>query len=193
MYMQINEENVIDLLQRNVNDAFFFLYKKMYGSLCSFSFYYIRNSDVANDIVQDIFVSLLDINKEFSSYSELKFYLYKAVKNRSINHLRHEAVKEGYSNELVKSYEDPDLFYSKMLEEDVYSNLIFAINHLPPKCKSVIKLTMEGYKTTEIAEKLSISSETVKEHKSNAKNKLKASFKSIDKVFIIIWIISNLR
>lgn len=191
--MRIDEYNVAVLLQKNVNEAYLYLYKRLYAPLCNFAVSYVKNRAAADDIVQEMFVSLLSIEKKFSDYQEIKFYLYRAVKNRSINYLRHEVVKEGYRDEFSESYEESNTFYPKMLEEDVYSNLIYAIENLPPKCKSVIRLTMEGYKITEIAEKLSISSDTVKEHKSNAKNKLKATFKRIDKVFIqIIWITGNL-
>lgn len=193
--MQIDESNIIKLLQNNVNEAYFYLYKRLYAPLCSFALYYVHDRETVDDIVQELFVSLLTTKKEFTDYQELKFYLYKAVKNKSINHIRHQTIKEDFSNELLKFHDENDLFYSRMLEEDIYSNLVSAIENLPPKCKSVMQLTMEGYKIIEIADKLSISSEMVKEHKSLAKNKLRATLKSIDKIYIIImlWIISNLQ
>lgn len=193
--MTVDEDNVIGLMKKNVNDAYFFIYKKMYVPLCNFATYYVKNSEAADDIVQEVFVSLLNIKREFNDYQEFKFYLYKSVKNKSINYIRHELIKEYYSDGAFTVYEEENnTFYDRMLEEDVYSNLVFAIEELPPKCKSVINLTMEGYKTNEIAERLSISHETVKEHKSTAKNKLRATFKRIDKIYIIIlWIISSLQ
>lgn len=184
--MEVTDDNIIKLLQKNANDAYFYIYKKLYAPLCSFAIYYLHNKEAADDIVQEVFVSLLDNKKKFSDYQELRYYMYKTVKNKSLNYIRHEFVKDGYCDDSVMSHMESDSFHRRMLEEDVYSNLIFAIEKLPPKCKTVVKLTMEGYKTTEIAEKLSITSDTVKEHKSNAKNRLREVFKHIDKIYFII-------
>lgn len=197
--MKVNEDNIIKLLQKNLNEAYFYLYKKLYAPLSSFAFNYIRNKNAANDIVQEIFVSLLTTKKKFESYDELKFYLYKAVKNKSINYIRFCSVRDNFNNSDIEMQifdgEDENFFFQQILEEDVYSNLLNAIDQLPPQMKSVIQLTMEGYKIAEIANKLSISSSTVKEHKSLAKNRLRGIIKRIDQIyiFIILWIISNLR
>ena len=64
------------------------------------------------------------------------------------------------------------VFWEKVLEEDVYANLMAAIEQLPPQCRLVMQLTLEGLKISEIASRLRISEDTVKEHKKNGKQKL---------------------
>ena len=75
----------------------------------------------------------------------------------------------------VRSYDE---FASRMWgqlqieEEDVYARLMTAIDTLPPQCRVVMQLTLEGLTGNEIAQRLQISPDTVKEHKSNGKQKL---------------------
>ena len=81
-------------------------------------------------------------------------------------------MRDRYQRELLDTASEMDSFWEKVLEEDVYANLMAAIEQLPPQCRLVMQLTLEGLKISEIASRLRIYEDTVKEHKKNGKQKL---------------------
>ena len=83
-----------------------------------------------------------------------------------------QQVRDRYQRELLDTASEMGSFWEKVLEEDVYANLMAAIEQLPPQCRLVMQLTLEGLKISEIASRLRISEDTVKEHKKNGKQKL---------------------
>ena len=54
---------------------------------------YIGDLEVARDLVQDLFLSIYESRRSISIQTSLKSYLYSAVKNRCLNHIRHQAVR----------------------------------------------------------------------------------------------------
>lgn len=182
--IKINEENIVDQLRRGSNDAYEFLYARYYIALKSFCNSYVKNEGVAEDTVQGLFISLLDLDFKFNTLPELKLYLYKSVKNRAIDSIRHMNVRLNHADRTLAEMDMEQDFFHRMLEYDTYAALAHAIELLPPKCSEVMRLSMEGYKMSEIAEKMSISVDTVNEHKMNARRKLKAMMKDYDMLFL---------
>lgn len=78
------------------------------------------------------------------------------------------------------------MFFDRVLEVDVYAELVAAICQLPPQCRKVMELTLEGHKIAEIASLLHISVETAKDHKQNGKKKLFLLLKGSVLQFIVM-------
>lgn len=182
----ISEKNIINLFRKNKNEAYTYIYATYYRSLVNFAFKYVENEGAAQDIIQDVLISLLDVNKAgFKTIQEIKIYLYKAVKNRAISYIRHNNVVCKYA-EIVRNDKNCERFFLEgVMEEDIYSNLMQAIDMLPPRCGSVMRLSLEGRKISEIAQQLLISEDTVKEHRGVAKSKLRLILKKMDLTFFI--------
>lgn len=181
----ICEENIIDQLRQGNNDAYEFLYARYFIALKSFCNSYVKNDEIADDTVQAIFISLLDLDLKFKTLPELKLYLYKSVKNRSIDTIRHMNVRLNYFDYTLAEMNTEQDFFNRVLEYDTYAALARAVEMLPPKCSEVMRLSMEGYKMGEIAEKMSISVDTVNEHKINARRKLKVMMKDYDMLSLV--------
>ncbi|MDO5979581.1 RNA polymerase sigma-70 factor [Flavivirga spongiicola] len=140
-----------------------------YKPLVLFANQYVNfNQDISEDIVQEVFMLLLQKKYEFDSLTSLKAFLYKSVKNACLNYNKHEKVKQLYANE-KKAVMFEDNFLDKIFEEEVYFHLIKALNQLPKRCKEVFELSLKGLKNPEIAEQMEISIETVKVQKKQGK------------------------
>ena len=176
----LNQEELLDLLARKDNRAYQHLYRIYYVALKALANYYVKDNDVAEDLVQDVFISLLESGYKFKTESEVKYFLYSSLKNKCISHFRKQKVRDKYHKEVLSSQTDVEHFWDKVLEEDVYARLMAAVDTLPPQCKMVMMLTLEGLKIAEIAEKMEISVDTVKEYKSNGKRKLISRLKDAD-------------
>lgn len=181
---KINEENIVEQLKQGNNDAYEFLYAHYFIGLKSFCNSYVKNDGIADDTVQGLFVSLLDSDLKFRTLPELKLYLYKSVKNRAIDSIRHQKVRLNHSDKTLAEMDTEQDFFHRMLEYDTYASLAHAIEMLPPKCSEVMRLSLEGYKMSEIAEKMHISVDTVNEHKINARRKLKVIIKKFDMLIV---------
>ena len=173
----LDQEVLLDLLGRNDNRAYKYLYSCYYVALKSLATCYVKDNDVAEDLVQDVFISMLESGYNFKTVNEVKYFLYSSLKNRCISHFRKQKVRDKYYKDILSSQTEEEHFWDKVLEEDVYARLMAAVETLPPQCKMVMMMTLEGLKGAEIAEKLHISLDTVKEHKSSGKKKLAAQLK----------------
>ena len=58
----------------------------------------IEQLDVAEDIVQETFITVWENKKTFNSYQGLKAYLYELVQNKCTNYLKHRQVEDKYAS-----------------------------------------------------------------------------------------------
>ncbi len=186
----LEQDVLLDLLARNDNRAYQHLYQCYYVALKALANYYVKDNNVAEDLVQDVFISLLESGYKFKTENDIKYFLYSSLKNRCISHSRKQKVRDKYYQDVLSSQNDEEHFWDKVLEEDVYARLMAAVETLPPQCKLVMMMTLDGLKASEIAERLHISVDTVKDHKSNGKKKLTAQLKDKELLCLIgfLWL-----
>ena len=103
--------------------------------------YYVKDNDVAEDLVQDVFISLLESDHKFKTENDIKYFLYSSLKNRCIRHSRKQKVRAKYYRDVLSSQNEEEHFWDKVLEEDVYARLMAAIETLPPQCKFCLLYT----------------------------------------------------
>lgn len=169
---EFKTETLLKYLALKNNNAYRHLYSVYYTALKALAEYYVKDESVAEDLVQEVFISLLESDHLFTDAAEVKYFLYSALKNRCISHFRKQKVRQQYQQEILNTQSEIEYFWDAALKEDVYASLMSAINTLPPQCKLIIQLTLEGLKISEIAAQLHISENTVKEQKSIGKKKL---------------------
>lgn len=184
----LDTETLLALLARKDNRAYKYLYGRYYVALRTLACQQVKDTGMADDLVQDVFIALLESKYQFKSEEEIKYFLYRVLKNRCNDYFRKEKVKLKYVRDVASIQEDDERFWEEALEEDVYASLIAAIETLPPRCKVVMQLTLMGAKEAEIAEKLQISLPTVKDHKQQGK-KLLAQYLKDEKLLGLILLI----
>ncbi len=165
-------ELLLKYLAQKDNRAYRHLYTVYYTALKALAYSYVKNEQTAADIVQEVFVSLLEVSYCFKTAEEVKYFLYSALRNKCISYYRKQKVRDKYRREVLAAGEHTEHFWEKVLEEDVYAHLMAAIDTLPPQCRLVMQLSLEGLKVSEIAAQLHIAEETVKDHKKRGKRKL---------------------
>ena len=151
-------------------EAFKILYEEFFHALLAIACKYVE-SEVAKDIVQDTFFKLWTTPHKFSATTDLRFYLYRSVQNQCLNYIRNKKVEDRYRDRVEVVSED--FFYNTVLEEEIFIRLRQAIDELPEKYRNVINLNLEGLSDKEIAEKLDITIDAVKQQKKRGKEQLK--------------------
>lgn len=132
------------------------LFKKQYQELCLIAYGYVANLDEAEDIVQDVFISLL--TRENDNILNIGRYVKRSVKNASLNKIRQSKKMEPITDKVLKFplHENP-------LRINHDEEIRRAIQNLPLQCKKVFELcAMEGQKYSSAAKTLNISVNTVK-------------------------------
>lgn len=186
----INNTELLGLLAEDDNRAYQRLYSLYYVALKSLAVYYVKDKDLAGDMVQDAFFSLLQSQRKFGSMDEVKYFLYASLKNRCISQLRRMQVRDKAEPVIRELYCNLDDYWNRAMEEDVYARLMAAAETLSPQSRLVMQLTLEGLKVAEIAERLNISPETVKEHRANGKKKIGAWMRNNEMLALLYFILS---
>lgn len=137
-------------------------FKMNYHLACLVALRYVKSEQIADDIVQETFVTLWQKRDELTIRTNLKSYLLNMVRNRSLNYLRDEQqmdeiTESGFPSDLV---DDPNDDFS---QEELAIHIAKAIDELPAQCKKVFQLAyQENLTYNEIASTLNLSRNTIK-------------------------------
>lgn len=160
---------------------------------------YVLSEEDAENIVQDVFTELWE-KKELLTYNiNLVAFLFTSIKNRCIDHLRHNIVVREAVNQMQEEYQitlkvklaSLELFDQSLLsEQDIEKIISEVINSLPEKCREIfIKSKIEGKKQKDIAAELNISLKTVENQMNIAYKKLKSELK--DFLPLLLFLLGN--
>ena len=145
------------------------MYENYYQPLCSHAFKILKEKEVAADIVQNTFVRIWEGEVKFIDSRAFTAYVYKAVHNNSLQYIRNKNAEDERLALWGEISEDlSHETFASIVEEEVIRKLKAIIANFPQKQKEVIRLTLDGLKVKEIAEKMQVSPNTVKTQKSRA-------------------------
>ena len=165
--MPKREEQFLQRINAKQPEAFRELFSEFYNSLVLFAMGFVEQQDVAEDIVQEVFIAVWERDAQYPTYNAFRSFLYFLVKNAGWNHLKHKNVEEKYLASLNLEDEGDDIDL-KMMEEELYRLLFKTIDELPDKCRNIFLLHLEGKGNEEIALLLNLSILTVKTQKKRA-------------------------
>ena len=152
------------------------IFEKYFSGLVGFGNNYVGDVSLSEDLVQEVFVSLWEKQDEYQNETALKVYLYRAVRNKCLNHIKHEQVKKNYQNETLPNLETEEFFLDQVLSEEVSRMLYKFIEELPKQRQQIIRYSLLGLKNPEIAEIMGLKLNTVKSHKLNAYKQIREKF-----------------
>lgn len=125
----------------------------------------IGDEEVAQDITQEIFISLWENRATLQIEGTISAYLYGAVKYRVINYFRMQAKREGHHAELSYLMEKQSIVAadSRLITGELDKEINDALNLLPERMRQVISMSRRQDRSIkEISDELGISVQTVK-------------------------------
>ena len=143
-------------------NAFDMLYNQLSDQLITYCKNFVGFED-AQDITAETFYKLWKSQETWSSINNVKSFLYVSAKNSCLNLLKHQKLKEEKQQQIADlvAKEQKAVLLSE-IESELIGQILHEIESLPDNCKAVFKLSyLEGYETTEIAERLNITTRTV--------------------------------
>lgn len=159
---------VSDLIQGK-KEAYFNIYRLFYQELCIYAAKMIKNTEDAEDLVQDAVIKLWKKRDSLDVTLKLKAYLYRSVYNHAIDYIKARqkdlSVRE---NMLLQA-----ALINNTLEDEGRTELLYEmnriINNIPEKTKKVFIMSRdEGFSYKEIAERLNITTKGVEYHMTKA-------------------------
>ena len=145
--------------------AFRQVYGGFYKRLYQFALAIVKTREVAEEIVEDIFVKIWQQRETLPSIQNLRVYLYTATKNSSLNYLSRKArasITEPFDHIHVGLNESALTPEQILITAEIHQKIQTAVDALPPRCKMIFKLVREdGLRYKEIAEILHISVNTI--------------------------------
>jgi RNA polymerase sigma-70 factor (ECF subfamily) len=146
------------------------IFKTHFKNLHAYAFTILRDEATAEEMVQQVFFKLWERAENFSFSGSLASYLYRAVHNESLNHIKHEKVKASHRLHVVyRMKNQTENAHGRLVNKELENKLSEALNELPEQCRTVFQLSrFEDLKYREIADKLNISVKTVENHMGKA-------------------------
>ncbi|OBQ55575.1 RNA polymerase sigma-70 factor [Tamlana sp. s12] len=174
--MYSSDKDVIQGLKSNDKKALTILYNNYWKVLYISSYNLLKDKEVCEEIIQDVFIDLWNKRKDLEIKVSLQSYLYACV--------RYKVYAEFRSNKIMRvelfekldkrfQYTTPE---TKMMHKELQQYIEFVVESLPEKCKRVYKLSRnEQLSHKEISEQLGITVKTVENHITNALRVLRVS------------------
>ena len=138
------------------------LFNTHYSNLCAYANNFLKDVDASEEVVQEVLFKLWTNRESIIITSSIQSYLFRAVRNASLNVLKHVNIREDYK--VQHEYERDDELSSEdeMIVSELDQKIRAAIDQLPIERKKVFILSRyDGLKYKEIADKLNISVSTV--------------------------------
>lgn len=185
-YISLSEEKLLDLIKKDQNDAFKFLFQKYYSRLLRYAIRFVQEKEIAEDIIQEVFISFWEKRQLLKSIS-LSSLLFCMVRNASINYLKQKVLVEKYPIEFIENIDGEEKLYTldfalsadeETLYDDLKKRIQEALSILPQRSREVFLLSrFNGLKNKEIASKLKISTTAVEKHISKSLKKISSYLK----------------
>lgn len=158
---------LVKLLKKGDMSAFDIIYKKYSRRLFGFVYRYLKLEADTEEIVQEVFIKIWKSRDTLNSYASFESFLFTIAHNATVNLLKKRATEQKYI-EHVKSIQRIEASY-ELTDEIDYKELKQkfegVLNELSPRQKEIYQLSRdEGLSNKEIAQKLGVSVQTVKNH-----------------------------
>jgi len=157
----MDKRQLSQLITRICNDdklAFDELFLAYYEKLVQFAHYSVHQTDLAQDVVADVFTKLWYKRKQLPHIDNIEAYLYTSVRNGCFDQLKRV-------QKVVMMPETQTSSSVHLETQELKKRLQNAVQALPEQQRLVFLLVKEhGHKPAEVAKILNISTRTVENH-----------------------------
>lgn len=186
-----NHNIILESIESRKDKAMDFskIYMSFYPKLVRFATVFVVYEEDAENIIQDLFLGLWERKESLKCIENINAYMYRLTKNKCLDHLKHEMVKDRfianaqslYEQEVSLKLQSLENFDVELASEERVEKIVSdAVGLLPPKCREIFVLSRyDGLKYKEISDKLNISVNTVETQMCIALKKLRNSISSL--------------
>lgn len=185
------DSQLLGLLQTGDRAAFAALYEKYWQPLLVYVMRAVRVQSDAEDIVQELFISLWKRREELEIHAALSTYLYNSARYLSIRYIEKNITRTHYLASLAYEEAHSTPADQKVLLQEINTMIEKAVGQMPQRMQMVFRLSREQHLSyREIAQQLDISEETVRKQIYKALKYLRTQLG--DMPFVLLYALSFL-
>lgn len=164
-----DREWVVRIRQGDVA-AFEAMYQAYKNELGSYVMSVIGTREAAEEVLQDLFFRLWEQREFWEPAGPVNAYLFRAARNRALNHLRHRQVEKRFRDrtagelaaKMASAAGAPARAEQALHGQDIEAAINRAVDALPARCREVFRLNRYQRLTyAEVAQVMQISVKTV--------------------------------
>jgi RNA polymerase sigma-70 factor (ECF subfamily) len=159
-------------------EAFTTVYRHLYQRVYWFAKKFIPEKEDARDCTAEAFIQLWKLNDTFPTLDAVSAFLYVTVRNKCYNLLKHQQMKAGRREELLRQLNEREQgdFFEEQVQLQLVRRIYAEVEKLPPRMKTIFLLSYrDGLKPAEIAALLQIKPQTVTNQRVTALRLLQAA------------------
>lgn len=180
--IDISDQGLLQSLKKNNHTAFKEIYKRHWSKLYIFALNILHDKDLCEEVIQEVFVTLWE-RRNSSVIENLSAYLYQAVRYQVYKQFRKSKMLERESERFDSFLMESDIEESVEYLE-LQSKITESIAKLPDQRRLIFQLSrVEELSNKEIAGKLNLSVQTVKNQITKAIGSLRRSLKDLYLLF----------
>lgn len=165
------------------------LFNEHYSRMVSYAFNFLKEQEGSEEIAQEVFYQLW-INREKTEIkTSISSYLYRAVRNRCINLIKHIEIRENYKQFNSEEIEKADKEFADTLTvSELDKRIRKSIDNMPMQRKKIFLMCRYNEMTyKEIAEKMGLSKKTIENQMGKALQYLRRELKDYMPLILIFF------
>lgn len=184
----LSDSELLCLMSKGKEQAFSELFNRYWDKLLQTAIHKIGDVMEAENIVQDVFVSLWKRRKDLNITGNFQHYLLVAVKYRIIKVLNHQRVRRMYFEEGHGSVDLLDDATQQYLDfAELQERLEQLVGDLPQKARLIYRMNKEeGMSYREIASELNITEKAVDAHLVRVKKNLRSGLQHFLSLYLLV-------
>lgn len=184
----MNQRELLSQMQQGDVNAFTEAYNAYAGELIAWVSRKVLSLDDALDLVHDVFVHLwLDKGK----ITDIRPYLFYIARNKVVDYFRKHATRAEYATLHGQLHQQAavDNPLKSIEAKDLYQHIELLIDNLPARTREIFRMSRhEQLSTGEIADKLGLSEQTVKNQLTTALKYLRSHTGGLSQL-ALIWVL----
>jgi RNA polymerase sigma-70 factor, ECF subfamily len=175
---QQGEADLIRRIRAGDERALEAVFRAHYQAMCAVVRRIVFAPDIAEELVQDVFLRLWAKRETLSEIDSLRTYLYRAARNTALNHLRRRKLENAFEEKETAKGEPAasEATDDSATADELAGAVREAIGRLPDRCREIFLMSRDGGLTYgQIASELGISIKTVETQMGRALRSLRMS------------------
>jgi RNA polymerase sigma factor (sigma-70 family) len=177
----INQSELWDLAAGGNQDAYALLHKDLYPSLYHFLLKMVKEEELADDLLQDVFFKIWTKRAQIGAIKNVKAYFFTAARSTAINHFRQRKL---IAERLARfpapemEFNREDIIIADENNAELKLAMAVALNNLPARQREILYLKFyEDMDYSKIADVTGIKYQSVVNHVFRAIQTLRSVFK----------------